>query len=428
MSESLPHLLRGRLLREQHRYEEAEAYFRQAIGADPDRSECYAELALCLYTMEGRRDEALQAIDDAIGRDPDDARSHGLRSLILSHLRRGREALDAAERAITIDPDDTFNYAAKAEALSILGRYSAAEEATRQALTIDPDHGLATNMLASLLRQQGKQAESESATEDLLAKQPDSAYSHYNAGWTALHARDCRKAEHHFRETLRIDADFEGAREGLLESFRARSGYYRLYLRYAHWMQRFTDKTQWLLIIGFLVIFNFGRRLLAMVSPLLSGLFIAAYLGFVFWVWLAGGIGSFLIMLDKSARHALKRSEKLEGIAVGGGLIAALAIFVVGAVLHQTPTMIFGGLIAASTIPASLTFTNEQPNGQKLFGAIWIGMLAIGLYVCVSETIRGATRFVDFSHPTQTLISIAIIAAVLTTWIGNVPSLRIRAD
>ena len=428
MSTSLPHLLRGRLLREQNRYQEAEAYFRQAIGADPDRPECYAELALCLYAMDGRRKDALDAIDNAIARDPDNDRNHGLRSRILSQLKRGREAVEAVDRAIAIEPDNSFNYAAKAEAFASQNRWSDAEQAARQALTLDPDNEHASNLLATLLRLQGKQWESEIAVEKLLADNPEDAHAHYNAGWAALQARDHKKAEEHFREALRIDADFEAARDGLLESFRARSGFYRLYLRYAFWMQRFTEKSQFLLIIGFLLIYNFGRRLLASISPLLSGLFIATYLGFVFWVWLAGGIGSFFILLDKSVRHALKRSEVLEGIAIGGGLILALVIFIAGAILHHAPLMIFGGLIAASTIPASLTFTNEQPNGQKLFGAIWVGMLSIGLYVLVSETARGANAYEDFSHSSDTLIAIAIIAGVLTTWIGNVPSLRMRTD
>ena len=428
MSNSLPHLQRGRLLREQSRHEEAEAYFRQAIGADPDSAECYAELALCLYSMEGRRRDALVAIDDAIARDPDNDRNHGLRSLILSQLKRGREAVEAADRAISIEPDDSFNHAARAEAFASQNRWSEAEQAARQALTLDPDNEHAGNLLATLLRLQGKQWESEIAVEKLLADNPEDAHAHYNAGWAALQARDSRKAEEHFREALRIDADFEAARDGLLESFRARSGFYRLYLRYAFWMQRFTEKSQFLLIIGFLLIYNFGRRLLATISPLLSGLFVATYLGFVFWVWLASGIGSFLILLDKSARHALKRSEVLEGVAVGGGLILALLVFVSGALLHQAPVMICGGLIAASTIPASLTFTNEQPNGQKLFGAIWIGMLAIGVYVLIGETARGANAYKEFSHTSDTLIAIAIIAGVITTWIGNVPSLRMRND
>jgi tetratricopeptide (TPR) repeat protein len=428
MSESLPHLLRGRLLQEQNRFEEAEAYFRQAIGADPDHSECHAELAVCLYQMDGRRKDALLAIDQAITGDPDNARHHGLRSLILTKLNRGREAVAAADRAIAIDPDESFNHAAKAEAFASQNRWADAEKAARQALTLDPDNDHATNILASLLRVQGKQGESEIAAEQLLAEGPEDPYAHYNAGWAALQAQDCKKAEEHFREALRIDADFEAARDGLLESFKARSGFYRLYLRYAFWMQRFTQGAQIALVIGVLVIFNFGKRLLASVSPLLSGLFVAAYLGFVFWVWLAGGIGSFLVLLDKSARHALKKGEKLEGLAVGGGLILALVIFVSGAILARTPVMILGGLIAASTIPAALTFTNEQPKGRALFGAIWAGMIAIGLYVFISETARGANVFDDFAHSSATLINAAIIAGVITTWIGNVPSLRIRSN
>ncbi len=428
MSEGSTHLLRGRQLRDHNRFEEAEAFFRQAIAADPDDANSYSELALCQLSMDGRRKDALASIDDAIARDPDNDRHHSLRSLILSKLNRSRDALAAADRAIAINPDDAYHFAAKAQAYSTQSRWSDAETAARQALTLDADNEHAKNILAVVLRLQGKQWESEVAASGLLADDPEDPYAHYNAGWAALQAHDSKKAEEHFREALRLDASFDEARAGLLESFKARSGFYRIYLRYCFWMQRFTDGARWGLIIGLYLCYQFGRHMLSAISPLAAGLFIAAYLIFVVWVWLAGGVGSALVMLDKSARHALKTSEKLEGLAVGGGLVVALVVFVCGAVMHHAPAMIFGGLIAASTIPAALTFTNEQPRGQRLFGGIWLGVLAVGLYVFAVETVRGSHSYTDFASASDTLLMIAILAAVATTWIGNIPSLRMRSD
>ncbi|MCB1079676.1 MAG: tetratricopeptide repeat protein, partial [Verrucomicrobiae bacterium] len=301
------HLARGRQLRLHRRYADAEASLHQAISAEPDDVRAYAELAQCLVEQEGRRTEALNAIDRAIGIDPGLPVLHARRAIILNQLDREKEALESADRAIALDPDQSYHFAVKAQALSGLQRYAEAEEVCRYALALDADDGFASNLLAHLLRVQGKSGESQMAAEKLLADAPEDPYAHFNAGWTALQRGDHRTAETHFREALRLDAGFEPARDGLLESFRARSAFYRAYLRWNFWMQRFSAKSQWAIVIGFLVLYNFGRRLLATVHPLAGLAVFVAYLSFALWSWLAPGLGNLLLLADSSARHALRR-------------------------------------------------------------------------------------------------------------------------
>jgi len=420
--------MRGRVLREQGRHEEAEAYFKEAIAVDPDSDENYSELALCLFSMEGRSRDALACIDDAISRAPDHSYHHAIRSLILSKLKRGKDALESADRAIAIDPNHAFNYAVQADAYSSLERWADAEKSARAALELDPDNDFAANMLASLLRLQGKQWESEIAVDKLLASDPEDPYAHFNAGWSAMQARETEKAESHFREALRLDPEFDAAREGLLESFKARSVFYRLYLRYCFWMQRFTSGNRWLIIIGLYVAFQIGSKTLRSVSEFAAAIFVFIYLGFVFWVWLAPGIGSFLVMTDKSARYALKKTEKIEGSAVGGGMVVALMIFGLGMVFSHLPSIILGVMIAASTVPAALTFTNEQPKGRRLFGSVYFGTLGFALIAFVVESLRGTASLDDLRHSSETMLLFALVACAACTWLGNVSSLRETAE
>ena len=428
MSDSLPQLQRGRILREQGRHQEAEAYFKEAIAVDPDSDENYSELALCLFSMEGRSRDALACIDDAISRAPDNSHHHAIRGLILSKLKRGKDALEAADRAIAIDPDHAFNYAVKADAYSTLERWADAEQFARDALELDPNNDFAANMLASLLRLQGKQWESEIAVDKLLASDPEDPYAHFNAGWSALQAHQTEKAEGHFREALRLDPEFDAAREGLLESFKARSVFYRIYLRYCFWMQRFTSGNRWLIIIGLYLAFRFGSKALQAISPFAAAVFVFAYLGFVFWVWLAPGIGSFLVMMDKSARYALKKAEKIEGSAVGGGMVVAVMAFGLGMVFSHLPSIILGVMLAASTVPAAMTFTNEQPRGRLLFGSVYFGTLGIALIAFVVESMRATNSLENLRHSSETMLLFALIACAACTWLGNVPALREVAD
>lgn len=51
-----------------------------------------------------RAEEALAAADEAVGAEPDDARAHYVRSLVLEQLKRVPLAREAAERAAELDP------------------------------------------------------------------------------------------------------------------------------------------------------------------------------------------------------------------------------------------------------------------------------------------------------------------------------------
>ena len=104
-------------------------------------------------------------------------------------------------------------------------------------LAVDSGNTMAANLLTHTLRLRAN-PENAAAVEQLLAEDPEE-----------LRSRQCRlerpakpaqeKAEEHFREALQLDPDSDMAREGLLESFRARSRFYRWYLSYTFFMQRF---------------------------------------------------------------------------------------------------------------------------------------------------------------------------------------------
>ncbi|MCB1231402.1 MAG: tetratricopeptide repeat protein [Verrucomicrobiae bacterium] len=416
------HLSRGRLLRQQNRHEEAEAFLRQAIAIEPNDVLAYTELAQCLAEQSGRRRDALETIDRAIALEPDDAFLHSQRALILSRLDRDRESLISSERAIALDPECSTHFAVKGQALTGLQRYAEAEEACRKALALDADDHLAANLLAHLLRVQGKSAESELAADKLLAEDPEDPYAHFNAGWTALQRNDHRAAEGHFREALRLDAGFEPARGGLLESFKARSAFYRLYLRWCFWMQRFTSKAQWAIIVGFLVLYNFGRKLLGAIHPLAGVAVVVIYLGFVLWVWLAPGLGNLLILSDRSARHALGSGERWQGIVAGGGLIIGAMILALSGMWHYAPGYVFGGTLICAAIPAALTFGNESSKGRLVFGSLLALIYVIGFGVGTAEAFRYPAE--GFSSRSGQLIVFGLIAGAICTWLGNVSSLR----
>lgn len=418
-------LSHGLLLQDQGRLEEAEACFYSVLAREPDNDFVYGRLALCQMSQPGKKRRALDTIAEAIRLRADEPFYFSVKAIVLGELHRGKEALEAAETAVRLNPEDTFALSAKANAYCAMDRWAEAEEWSRHALALDGDNAMAANILAHTLRMQGKRQLNAEAVERLLAADPEDSFAHVNAGWTALQAKDQPRAEQHFREALRLDPESDMAREGLLESFRARSWFYRAYLSYCFFMQRYTEGKQWMIFLGAFAVYQVSRKYLESLNPVYSGVLVAVWLGLVLWVWLAPGIGNFLILLDRSARLALKPAERHQGIAVGGVFIAGALATIAGLVSGYYPILLAGVGMLATTIPASLTFGNASSRGRLVFGSITVLLyIAAGIMIVLEWMHHPAPM-----HPlSRALGTFALVATVACTWLGNIRSLRRSSD
>ncbi|MDP4791622.1 MAG: tetratricopeptide repeat protein [Verrucomicrobiales bacterium] len=418
-------LSHGLLLQDQGRLEEAEACFYSVLAREPDNDFVYGRLALCQMSQPGKKRRALDTIAEAIRLRADEPFYFSVKAIVLGELHRGKEALEAAETAVRLNPEDTFALSAKANAYCAMDRWAEAEEWSRHALALDGDNAMAANILAHTLRMQGKRQLNAEAVERLLAADPEDSFAHVNAGWTALQAKDQPRAEQHFREALRLDPESDMAREGLLESFRARSWFYRAYLSYCFFMQRYTEGKQWMIFLGAFAVYQVSRKYLESLNPVYSGVLVAVWLGLVLWVWLAPGIGNFLILLDRSARLALKPAERHQGIAVGGVFIAGALATIAGLVSGYYPILLAGVGMLATTIPASLTFGNASSRGRLVFGSITVLLyVAAGIMIALEWMHHPAPM-----HPlSRALGTFALVATVACTWLGNIRSLRRSSD
>ena len=403
-----PQLLRGLQLKQLGRFADAESAFKEALAQEPNDAFALHHLAACQWQMPERRREALQTIDEAISIEPNDAEHFVLRAFILCSLDQPKEALTAARTALSFAPNDSTAFTAEAQAYLQMERWALAEQSARQALALDADNSGAANQLAQALRLQNKQAETEAHIAGMLARDPNDAFTHANAGWAALHRGVHREAEMHFREALRIDPDFDYAREGLLTSFRARSPLYRAYLRYSFAMARLSRGARWAVILGL----YFGVR----VAHYLPGGFIivALYFLFVLWVWVARPVGNVMLLFDPFARYALRPREKVEAAVVTGCLVVGLTGLVSSFALQSDVALFFGIGGIAAAFPLALTFTNASRLGRWLFGTI-------GAVALLATLLNSMAKFLPMIG-TEALGNFffgACIACAASTWLGN---------
>jgi len=354
---------RATRLRELNRHDEAVAMFLQHLAGEPEDAWAHYELAMTRYEMDGEGKAALESIRTAIQLEPEESHFFASQALILKKIDQHKRALESAERAIALDSDRSFNWATKGAALSGMQRWAEAEEACREALALDPDDEFALNQLAIFLRLQGKVSSSMDEVSARLERDAEDPLAHANAGWTVFQGGDLPKAEEHFKEALRLDPSMEYARMGLLEAYRARSLFYRIYLKWVFFLQKYSEKQQ--LVIG--------REVLAKIDVRLAIALAVLYCFFAFGSYLASGIGSFLVLKDRAARLTLKRREKQEGIFVGGGFFLGLILIALAFVCLPIPFAMLGATLIIAGVPGGMFWDNDSRPGRFVFG----GLMAI---------------------------------------------------
>ncbi len=404
----------------QGRYREAESYLRRAIQSDPEEPQGFFFLSTCLMHDPNTRPEALSMIDQALRLRPSRAFYHAQRANILILLNRTKEALLEVEQARSLAPDSPDSYVAESLVMLVLGKPHEAERTARQALALDPENEAAGDSLADALRMQGKLEESAAHIRGLLARNPENPWTHSSAGMLALQRGEVRAAETHFRSALRIEPEHREAREGLLHAFRARSPLYRAYLRYSFMMEKLGRAGRGMVVIGLLILMQFANAaFVGRLAPIGMAL-IGFYCLFVLWIWVAKGVGNLFLLFDRFARLALRSDEKREAIAVGGGVLVGLGLFVTGLLSKQISVIFVGLTLIAAAFPMSLVFTNRSKAGRVVFSLVgaftYLGGL-LSLLLVVLPVGSGA----GFA---TTLFGWTMILALVTTWIGNIPALR----
>ena len=417
MSESFTRAL---LFVKQGRYREAESYLRQAIQNDPEDPQCFFFLATCLMHDPKNRSEALAMIDQALRLRPNRAFYHAQRANILVLLSRAKEAMLEVEQARTLAPESADSYVAESVVMLVSGKPQEAERAARQALALDAENEAAGDSLADALRMQGKLGESEAQIRGLLARNPENPWTHSSAGMLALQKGDGRTAERHFLAALRIDPEHSEAREGLLHAFRARSPFYRAYLKYSFTMERLGPARRGFVVIGLLLLMQLANfTFVGKLAPIGFAL-VAVYCLFVLWIWVARGVGNLFLLFDRFARHALRNGEKREAVVVGGGVMVGVTLFAAGVLLKQIGVVFLGLTLVSAVFPMSLVFTNRSKAGRIVFGFIG-GFVYLGGLVSFLLSFLAVGKAGDLA---ANLFGCTMILALIATWVGNIPALR----
>lgn len=409
---------RGQMLQSQRRIQDAISCYQQALGMDPNHVPSYMMLALCWLENEDTRQQALDAAQRAVALEPEQAFARSVLALAMNGCAKDgqtaalRQTLKEAETAVGLDPGSDFSHAVVARLHLRLRNYPEAEAAAREALALDLENTMAAEILSAALLMQRKDADNQDLIDYQLQRNAEDDSAHTSAGWMALMQGDHKKANQHFLEALRLDAMNEGARMGLIESYRARSWPYRMQLKFAHFMNQFTEGRQTMIMLGGFFCYKVLSNSLKSVSPLLASVVVGVWLLFALWSHLARGFSSFFVVLDRYARQALSRRELWEGLVVGGLIFAALANYLI---LYAMGAPNLGSHLALVCILAAVAsasaLTNDHWLGRYLYGAAGIVSVGGALYLMAAVVAQ-----VHLPYASE-LSLVALSVGVVVTWL-----------
>ncbi|MDR2982894.1 MAG: tetratricopeptide repeat protein [Puniceicoccales bacterium] len=351
------HLERARLLHLQRRHAEAEQELRQSLVSTPGDPDCLALLALCL-SEQNKLGEACSTIRQAISVIPDSGHLHYIHAHILVAAERYGPAFSAINEAIRLDSGDDDYFAQLSIIQLNLDNLQESLKAAEQALRINPENIEAANFRSMALIRLGRKDEAHVTMDYALERDPDNALSHASQGWNELHRNNPKKALEHFRESLRLQPDYEYARLGMLEALKANNLIYRGMLAYSLWMGRQSSKIQWTFIIGTLVaqrILRVTAQKYPQISVFIWPVLICFY-GFIFLSWVATPLFNLFLRFNRFGRLVLSADERkasnwfaLPLIGTIGGLVAFACGWSAG--------VIMAAVCAATAICVSAVFT-----------------------------------------------------------------------
>lgn len=395
---------RARVLLEQERHELAERELRQYLLAEPDDAGAHAMLALCLAGQKKHR-AAVESAQRAVHLAPGFPYAHYALAWVYDQADRLAEAEAAVNEAIRLDPEDADYFALLGSVKMQRRRWREALEAAERGLYFDASHVGCINLRAMALNQLGLRDDAAVAIEGALSVEPENAMTHANRGWQEVHRGDYARAMGHFREALRIDAQLEWAREGVVEVLKARNPVYRVMLRYFLWSSRLSGRSMWMFIVGFFLLSRLirgGIRAQPELAPILWPIY-GLYMLFILLTWIADPLFNLLLRLDPVGRAALTKRQIMASNAVGGALLLAAVSLALAFAATSLPFYLLAAGALMMTVPVAAAFRAETPRARKVLpryaaalGALGLVTIALAFYDFETAMIPGTLFLLGF--------------------------------
>lgn len=190
--------------------ESAQALFTAVIEQDSEKHQAYHGRAM-IYRLQGNLEEALQEVDTALTKRPNQPEYVRTRAGILGDLGRYEDAILSCSQMLTQQISADLFYQEIGYLLFRQGKWDQAVTPLQNALALNPDNAEAERLLAHAYMSLSRPTEAAGIWERLIARDPGRADYHYYLGLSLLNAdMDHQKALKSLKAAVRLDAtEFE---------------------------------------------------------------------------------------------------------------------------------------------------------------------------------------------------------------------------
>ncbi|WP_422090702.1 tetratricopeptide repeat protein [Tenacibaculum ovolyticum] len=297
------------------RYADAIKSFKEFLLEEPNDYYSKYYLALCFYQLD--EIESLGKITKSLLENhPDRDETHYLLSIYYFSIENIDSAYKHITEAISLDSHEANYFGYKAQIQIAKKQFEKALETANEGLKIDPKNSFSLNTRTKALTKLNRKEEAFETLQNTLQDNPNDYFTHANAGWTNLELGNHKKANIHFKEALQNNPNDEYAKEGMVESIKAKNFIYRYFLKYSFWIQNKSSKYQWGFIISLYLLYRFSDTLsqqlgFTFMIPILALL----YFTFVLGSWIITPISSAILITNTYSKHLLSKEEKNTAIA-----------------------------------------------------------------------------------------------------------------
>ena len=409
------HIERANLLLEQGRYKDAEKYIRQVLEKEPENDYALSMLSRC-YLNSGQYDKGIEVIQQAIAFDPEQSYYYYLLGFGYYQQDLHLPAIDHVRKAITINPYNSEYFGLLGSIYLDEKDYSEALQAANDGLAIDAENITCLNIRSRALNKLKRTAEAIDTMQDSLSKDPDNELTHVTVGWNYFEKGNHKKANHHFREALRINPNYGSARIGLKESLKSDFLPYKLVVRFSLWMSEKSKNFQWAFFIGMYVLIRIMSKVAdnyEALNPFLLPVIILYFI-FIFFTWIANPIANFFLLFHRDGKYSLTKGESITGVEVIACLASGILLACYGwYFFDKAPDNIIFPAIILATMAIPIAQLELPPDFKQATARIWY---PLGLIITGVLAIPSFFFFTDLAYFLAVIYGVSLL---IFTWVAN---------
>ena len=395
-------LQKAELLRRQKRFKDAEHQVGIVLRDNPEDVEALVILGHCKIDTK-QTDEAITILKQSLQYQSNNDYVFYLIGFAYYQNSNNELALQFLDKALSIFPYNAGYFALQSHVFLEQKNYALALVSANNGLAVDAESVSCLNARSTALFRLNRKEEAYETINEALELDPEDYSTHTNYGWHYLEKGKYKNATNHFKEALRLNPNYDYAKQGYKAALKSRMPFYRWILQYSLWMGRQQRSVRIGVPVGLWVLVNIISSVKNNSFLKYFGLSVLIiYILFVIMSWLGSAFANLYLLFTPHGKYILEKSERYSavtvGIFIGLGILLLIPAFTINESLF-----VFAALVASFSIPSNeLEFPIKLFKGSVRLISAQI-MLLLGVATCISlfvniavATFFGVVYFIFF--------------------------------